>query len=384
VIGFEVSLTVVLLSGAGLLARSFGQMYAVDLGFDTSDVLRITISKGGELEEVRSFYRTLEERIASLPGVESVGSIYGAPLGPGHTTAELRIEGRPAPEPGAETLAGIRAVSPRYLETARIPLVHGRLLATSDDSDPLPVAVVNETLVEENFPQEDPLGQQVRVLTDQGYGSPAWTIVGVVGDIHSESVTQESIAEIYVPHGHFGPGYMTVTVKSLPGSGPLLPAIRSEIRALDPRIPVRQVETVSEAIGRETAPTRFLMLFAVLFAVVAATLAGIGLYGVLAYLVSCQERDIGVRMALGARTSKVTWFVLSDGLRIVLLGSAVGIAASILSGRVLDALLFNVRPNDPLVLLAVLAVLLLIGLAAMLVPALRASKIDPVEALRSL
>lgn len=254
----------------------------------------------------------------------------------------------------------------------------------SDDVDPLPRAVVNETFVRENFPTEEPLGRQVRVLTDQGYGSPTWTIVGVVGDIHSEAVTRGAIAELYVPHGHFGPGFMTVTVKALPGSPRLFPAIRAEIRALDPRIPLRHVETVSEAMSREAAPMRFLMLFAVLFAAVAAALAGIGLYGVLAYLVSRQVRDIGLRIALGAQAAQMTMRVLADGFRIVLLGAAAGIGVSILGGRVLGAFLFNVHPNDPLAMLAALAAIVLIGSAAMFVPALRASRIDPVETLRSL
>jgi len=296
----------------------------------------------------------------------------------------LRVEGRPDPEPGTETYAGVRAVSPHYLEAARIPLLRGRSLMASDDVDPLPRAVVNETFVRENFPTEEPLGRQVRVLTDQGYGSPTWTIVGVVGDIHSEAVTRGAIAELYVPHGHFGPGFMTVTVKALPGSPRLFPAIRAEIRALDPRIPLRHVETVSEAMSREAAPMRFLMLFAVLFAAVAAALAGIGLYGVLAYLVSRQVRDIGLRIALGAQAAQMTMRVLADGFRIVLLGAAAGIGVSILGGRVLGAFLFNVHPNDPLAMLAALAAIVLIGSAAMFVPALRASRIDPVETLRSL
>jgi predicted permease len=383
VIGFEVALSVVLLSGAGLLARSFGELHSVDLGFETSDVLRITLSTGGDIEDVRTFYRTLEERVAAIPGVEAVGSIYGAPLGPGHTTAKLRIEGRPVPMPGSETLAGVRAVSPHYLETAQIPLVSGRTLLPSDDVDPLPVAVVNETFVRDNFPHEDPLGNRVQVMTDQGYGSPVWTIVGIVRDIRSEALTQEPIAEIYVPHGHFGPGYMTLTVRSAPRAGPLLPAIREEIHSLNPRIPLRQVETVSQAISSEAAPTRFLMLLACIFAAVALALAGVGLYGVLAYLVSRRARDIGVRIALGARTVEVVGVVLSEGLRIVALGAVVGLAASLLSGRVVAALLYEVTPQDPWVLVLVLVTLLLTASVAMFIPAWRASRVDPVETLRS-
>ncbi len=383
VIAVEVALSVILLSGAGLLARSFGALRSVDLGFETRDVLRITLSKGGGLEEVRTFYRSLEEKVTSLPGVESVGSIYGAPLGPGHTTAKLRIDGRPEPEPGTETLAGIRAISPHYLETAQITIVRGRTLTPSDDVDPLPVAVVNETFVRENFRDGDPLGKRVEVLTDQGYGSPIWTIVGVVQDIRSEALTQEPIAEIYVPHGHFGPGYMTLTVRTVPGAGSVLPAIRAEVHSLDPRLPLRQVETVSQAIAAETASERLLTILACFFAAVALTLAAVGLYGVLAYLVARRTREIGVRIALGARPAKVAGTVLSEGFRIVALGALAGLGASVMSGRVLAALLYDVTPQDPWVLALVLVALLLTGAAAMFIPAWRASRVDPVEALRS-
>ncbi len=379
----EVAMSVVLLVGAGLLIRSFGQLYAVDLGFETREMVRFTLSRGGQLDEVRRFYRTLEGRIATVPGVESVGSIYGAPLGLGHTTSVVLVAGRPEPEAGRETYSAIRAVSPNYLETARIPLIRGRTLEPSDDAGPVPVGVVNQAFVRENFPTEDPLGRRVRIRTDQGYGSPYWTIVGIVGDIRSESITQAPVPEIYVSHGHFGPGFMTVTVRGARGARRLLPAIRAEVRALDPNTALRSVETVAQAVSREVAPTGFYMLLVSVFAALALMLAAIGLYGVLEYLVSRRIREIGIRVALGARAQEIVRMVVSDGLRPVVLGLAAGLAVSLVVGRVLEALLFGITPRDPWTFAAVPVVLLLAALLAALVPARRATRVDPVEALRA-
>jgi predicted permease len=382
-LGFEVALSVVLLAGAGLLLRTFQELHSVELGFDVREVVRFSLARGGELEDIRTFYRTLEENVASLPGVESVGSVYGAPLGPGHTTAVVRSVDRPAPEAGRETYAGIRAVSPDYLTTARIPLIRGRTLTSADDVSPSSVAVVNESFVRENFPGEEPLGKRVRILTDQGYGSPTWTIVGVVGDIRSESLRQEPIAEIYVPHGHFGPGFLTVTVRGTGGVEDLIPAIRAEILALDPRMPLRTVETLSDAIRREVAPTRFFMTIGILFAGLALLLSAVGMYGVLGYLVSQRQREIGVRVALGARGDRIVWMVVVEGLRIVLIGAVAGLAVALWSGRLLSALLYSVEPWDLRTLGLVLVVLFLAAFSAFMIPAWRATHVDPIEALRA-
>ena len=382
-IGLEVALAFVLLSGSGLLFRSFAKLYAVPLGFETRDIVRFTLSRGGQLEEMRAFFRTLEDRIGTIPGVTSVGSVYGAPLASARTTAKVHVEGRPDPEPGSETLAGMRAASPRYLQTMGIPLVSGRTLERSDDDAQLPVAVVNEEFVRQNFPGENPLGRQVRILTDQGYGSPTWTIVGVVGDIRSESLTRPPIAEIYVPHGQFGPSLLTVHVRSGRDPGDLVTAIRAEVRAIAPNRPLLQVETVAHAVRRETRPVRFLMLVEGLFAAMSVTLAAIGLYGALAFVVARRTHEIGVRLALGAKRGAIARSIVSEGMLVVACGSVVGVAVSLWSGRLLSGYLFGVTPGDPwtAVLAAVALVVAVSG--AMLVPARRASRVDPMVALRA-
>jgi putative ABC transport system permease protein len=382
-IAAQVALSVVLVSGAGLLLRSLWELKSIDVGFETHNVLRFSLATRGTLDEVRTFYRTLEETIAGMPGVASVGSIQGAPLGPWHTTSELRISGEQPPEPGAETYAGLRPVSPHYLETMRIPLVRGRTLTPADDAPgSRSVAVVNEAFVRENFPAADPLGQRVRVLTDQGYGSPEWTIVGVVKDIRSESLTRPPIAEIYVPQGHFGPGTMTVAVRGASVTS-LVPAIRTAVHALDRRVSLRYVETVHDAVHRETAPARSALLLGVLLAGVALLLAVVGLHAVLGYLVSLRTREIGVRVALGADPGRIVRLVVRDGLRVMVLGALGGIVVSPWSNRALGSLLYGVRPGDPWALVLLVLVLTIAGVAAMLIPVRRACGVDPVRALRA-
>jgi putative ABC transport system permease protein len=378
----EVALSVVLMTGAALLLRSFNELSTLEPGFETSATLRFTLVVDGELEKIRSFYRTLEERIAALPGVESVGSIFGAPLGPGHTTAELSFPGRAAPEPGEESLAGIRAVSPHYLETARIPLIVGRTLRPEDDVAALPVAVVNQTFARRNFPGEDPLGKQVRVNMSRRFGSPVWTIVGVVGDIRSESLVREPIAEIYVPHGLFGPGYMTVTVRYASETRSLLTAVRSEVHALDPTLPLRFTETIADAVKEELRLKRFVTLLSTLFALIALILSAIGLHGVLAYLVSHRTREIGLRAALGARRGQIIRLIIIDGLGLMILGTLVGLVLSLWTGRIMASLLFQISPWDPPAFIMAVTALLLSGLAAFYMPARRASRVDPMRALR--
>ncbi len=382
----EVALSLVLLVGAGLLLRTFDQLYAVDPGFETREVVRFTLSlppsRYDTLPEIRAFYRALEERVRALPDVEEVGSIYGAPLGRGNVIGEVLVEGRPEPPPGERLFAALRPVSPEYLETLRIPLIRGRLLEPSDDVDAEPVAVVSRRFAESVFPGEDPLGEEVRITIDMGHGSPFWRIVGVVGDVRSSALTREPRAEIYVAHGQFGPGYMTVTVRSIPGAGALLPALRAEVRALDPNLPLIGPETMEEAIGRQVAPTRFYLLLVGLFAGVAALLAGVGLYGVASYLVSRRTREIGLRVALGAGRSEIVGMVVAQGLRPAALGVALGLAAALAGGRILESLLYNVAPRDPGIFVGVTVLVAGLVMAATWLPARRATRVDPMEALR--
>ena len=383
----EVGLSMVLLVGAGLLLRTFAEMYRVELGYETEEILRFGLvlpaSSYGELDEVAGFYRDLEERIAAIPGVAAVGSIFGAPLARAYVTGQILVAGRPDPAPADETYGALRPVTPGYLETMRIPVLRGRRLEDTDRDGSLPVALVNERVVRENFPGEDPIGQRLQVTVDLGFGSPELTIVGVVPDIRSQSITRGPAPEVYVSHAQFGAGFQTVAVRGQVGVQGLLGPIRSVIRAMDPNLPLRGVETVAEAVRREVAPTRFYLTLVGLFAGLALLLASIGLYGVVSYLVAQRTQEIGVRMALGAGTTGIARLVLLEGLRPALWGLALGLAASWGGARVVESLLFEVAPRDPVVFGGVPVVLLAIVILASLLPARRASRVDPVTALRA-
>jgi hypothetical protein len=192
-------------------------------------------------------------------------------------------------------------VTPTYLETAGIPLLRGRGLEASDNAEAIPVGVVYETFVRRNFPNEDPLGQRIRITADMGFGSPTWTIVGVVSDVRAFGVTHAPPAEIYVPQGQMGPGSMTVHIRHAEGAGALLSAARAQVEASDPNLPLRSVATMESVVAEELAPIRFFLVLLSVFAWIAVALAAAGLYGVVAHLVSGRRQELGIRLALGAR-----------------------------------------------------------------------------------
>ncbi len=383
----EVAISVVLLIGAGLLLRTFFQLYAVDPGFETRQVVRFTVvlpqARYPELEQLRATFRGLEDRIGALPGVESVGSIYGAPMDVDESSGIVVIEGEETAGPDDENGTAIRPVSPGYLETMRIPLIRGRLLEAPDDASGRHVAVVNEAFVRQNFPDRDPIGERVRVTVDVGYGSPFWEIVGVVGDVRSSSLRRPPRAELYVPHGRFGSHYMNVNVRAAADPGALVSAIRGAVRSIDPDLPLQRVETLEEVVARGMQSTRFFLVGVGIFAAVATLLAAVGLYGVMAYLVSQRTREIGVRVALGADSGRIVRMVLADGLRPTVAGLAIGLLLGIAGGRAIESLLYGIESWDPAILMAVPALLGAIAMLAILTPAIRASRVDPLRTLRA-
>ncbi len=382
----EVGLSVVLLVGAGLLLRTFAQMYEVELGYETEEIFRFTLvlpeSGYPELADIAGFYGRLEEGIAAIPGIAAVGSSFGPPLGRGNITGQLLLDGQPEPPPGDERYGSLKPVSPGYLETMRIPILQGRGIESEDRADAMAVAVVNETVVRENFP-DDPLGQRIEITADLGHGSPIYTIVGVVPDIRSRSITGDPVPEVYVAHAQIGAGFQTVTVRGRGGVTGLVGPVRQLVRDMDPNLAVRGVETMTEAIRRQVAPTRFYLVLIAVFAGLALVLAAVGLYGVVSYLVSQRTREIGVRMALGAGGSGIMRLVVAEGLRPALWGLALGVLFSLAGARVVEGLLFGVAPRDPLVFAGVPIVLLAVVVLASLLPARRASRVDPVTALRA-
>jgi len=274
-------------------------------------------------------------------------------------------------------------MTPGYFDTMRIPLLRGRSIEQADVTGTLPVAVVNEAFVKENFPDEDPIGKEIYVAVGYGYADPGWTVVGVVKDIRSRSLVAEPSPEVYVAQAQYGLSYMTVSVRTSPGAPSPITAIRSELLALDPNVPMRSIETVRDAVNREVAPTRLYLILVIGFAGLAVFLTAVGLYGVVAYLVSRRTREIGIRVALGAQGGRIVRLVSVQGLFPAVAGLLLGLVVSIASARVLTSLLFEVRPHDPAVLLGASVLVMVVSCFAALVPARRALGVDPVKVMRS-
>lgn len=382
----EVALSLILLVGAGLLLRTLGELKSIQPGFRTEQITRFTLSipesTYPELEEVAGFYERLEERLAAIPGVESVGSTFGAALGSMSATGVAQVEGRPEPPPGEEIPARLRPVTPGYLETMGIPVLTGRGIEPSDRAGTMEVALINETLAAALFPDEDPLGKRLSVSVDFGFGSPARTIVGVVADTRMRALTSAAPGAFYVPQRQYGPSFMTVAVRSRPGAGNLMESIRREVASLDPNLPLRNVETMRQVVDAEMAPTRFFLTLLGVFAGLAVVLASVGLYGVATYMVSRRRQEIGIRMALGAESGRVTGMVVRQAAAPVLLGVLVGLATAMAGARVMEGFLFQVNPRDPLVFVGVTGLLVAVSFLATLLPARQASRVDPGEALR--
>ncbi len=380
----EVALSLVLLAGAGLVLKSFDRMYRVRLGFEPQELTRfqlaLNLARYRSLDAGAALFQTLEQRLAALPGVVSVGSIYGPPLTPVNISGEILVQGRPEPEPGHMLFASMHAVTPGYAATAGMPLLRGRWIEATNGSASSPVAVISQAFSNRVFGTQDPLGQRFRVTADFGYGSPVWTVVGVAGDV-KRGVRREPESEVYVPLPQFGPLALHVLLRTRARMAPDGAAIRNLVRSLDPGLPVRDLETVDAAVAREVAPTRFYLVALGSFAAIALVLASVGLYGVVAWIVSRRTREIGLRMALGARHSQVTGMMLRQGMAPAAAGLLAGLALTLALGRVARSMLFQVSPWDPPIIAGVTALSAMVALLAVLLPARRASRVDPVRAL---
>ena len=393
----EVALSVVLLVGAGLLARSLGQLYRIDLGFSNREVLRFDLylpaGRYGDPEAITAFAQELENRIGMLPGVLSVGSAFGPPLTGEGPTGNVDVEGRSAPDPSQVTYASVHPATPGYLQTLGLSLLRGRGIEAADRQDALPVAVVNEAFVRQNFPGQEVLGARVKVAVPFGFGK-SWTVVGVVRDARRYP-DAEPRPEVYVPFAQAAStisfvnrdvrdllARTTVHARGPADASSLLPGIREQLAAVDPNVVPQRVETVAEAIRRAAAPTRHYLTLLGLFAFLAVALASVGLYGVVAYLVSRRTREIGIRMALGAETPRIAATFLRQGIVPAAWGVLLGLLAALLASKAISALLFQVAPTDLKVYVGVGTLTLAISVTAILLPALRATRVDPVEALR--
>ena len=381
----ELALAVVLLLGAGLLVRSFNKLMAIDLGFDRNNVLTTRInlprSKYTEDPQTLAFHQQLLQRVKSLPGVESAGTINHTPLTGFGMIVFTEIEGVPPPDTKKDDPIGVGSVSPEYFQAMKIPLLSGRVYDERDGADKQKVAIVNEAFARRYFPKGDVLGKRV------GFGCPETagvcrTIVGVVGNVRQESLTDDVFAELYVPFTQMPMNGMTLVVRTTSDPLSLASAVRNEVLGVDKNQPIFDVKTLDQRVNDSVAVSRSLMLLFSAFALLALVLGAVGIYGIVSYSVTQRTHEIGIRMALGARAGNVLRLIMKNGLTLVLTGIVIGIAGALALTRFLTTLLFGVTPTDTATFVIVSAIFFVIAVIASLIPAVRATRVDPLVALR--
>jgi len=377
----EIALAVMLLAGAALLIRSFERLRAVDPGFRPEGAVVLPLShaeKGAE-----EFHAEVARRVSAIPGVHAAGAALNLPMGGSITAGDISFEGRPARD--GEYIAETQFVSGDYFRAIGIPLRRGRYLTARDTARSARVGVVNEAFARKFFPGEEALGKRFSYgVADSG--TPTWVeIVGVVGDVRQSSLSQAPDPEVYYPvlQAPARAVEMTLVIRSDLGLASLLSLLRTEIASLDPDQPVTGLQTLESSVSTTLQQRRLSTLLLSLFSAGALLLALLGIYAMLACSVAQRTREIGVRMALGARRGGVVRLVVGQGMRLAALGAGLGVAFALLLGRVIAGLLYGVGPHDPLTFAAVVVLLLGAALLACWVPARRASRVDPLIALRA-
>lgn len=397
----EVALALVLLAGGGLMLRSFVKLVDVDPGFDPHNVLRLDLAlpapRYAKPEKMMRFYSDLLERLRSVPGVETVGATTQTPLSPGDNWDHFSVEGRPAPAPGQESTAAMRSVSSDYFRTMRIPLKKGRYFTESDarialpvmrwfdqqpypehynDPQPAPVIIINETMARTFFPNEEPLGQRIRII-----GSPWLTIVGVVGDVLHSGLNTKPNPEMYLFDLQEPQDSMAVMVRTRVNPLSLASVAREQVLAVDQDQPV-SITTMDQIFSNSVGGQRFNTLLLSVFAGLALLMAVIGVFGVINYSVAQRFNEIGIRVALGAQRKDIMRLVVGEGLILSIAGVAIGLGGAVALTRLIAELLFDVSPTDPVTFSAVAILLTSVAVLASYIPARRAMKVDPMVALR--
>jgi predicted permease len=379
----EVALSVVLLVGAGLLMKSLLRLLKTDPGFNPQNVLTMTVvvppTKYADDKSQIAFQDQLSERVKGLPGVTAVGTVNILPLQPGNTT-RVNVEGDPVPPPGQELEANIRTVNETYFQTLGV-LINGRMFDSHDVADTTPVVIIGKTMADRMFAGRNPIGRRLKY---SGVQAPPISIVGVVGDVKITGLDEEIRPVIYYPFRQNASVFANLVIRTTADPAALTGAVRNEIRSLEPNAAVFNVQAMPELIA--ATPAAFLRRFPAtlvgVFAALALLLSSIGIYGVVSYSVSQQTHYIGVRMALGARAADILKLVLKQGLFLALAGMAIGIAAALGLMRLLRTLLFGVQTNDFSTFLIVTGTILVVAVLACYFPARRATKVDPLVALR--
>ncbi|MBA3346667.1 MAG: ABC transporter permease [Gemmatimonadales bacterium] len=385
----EVAVALVLLAGAGLLLRSFERLLAVEPGFNPENLLTLQVwlpwpnqpEKGRYFthDQRLAFYERAAEAVRRMPGAGGVALTSRLPLR-GRNDARFAIEGRPARSDEPPPTAEIRFVSPNYFETMEIPLLQGTGLPPVADRKGNATTVINQTMAEEYWPGESPIGRRLKL---EDSDQPWLTVVGIAGDVRQVGLEQPAREEMYVSHQVWSGQQMAMVVRTPDRPEELSAAVTKAIHSVDPEQPVFSVVPMEQVIAEASAERRFSMLLLVLFAAIALILSAIGIYGVMAYTTTQRLHEIGIRMALGAGAQDVMGLVVGQGMRLVGLGLAIGLLGAWGLSRVLTSQLYGVSAGDPATYAGVAVLLGLVALSASYLPALRATRVDPVIALRS-
>jgi predicted permease len=402
-IASEFALALMLLIGAGLLIRSFAAMESLNPGYDPSNVLTMVVpvtgTSGSPEGKRAAFYDALLRNIRAMPGVQSASAVNHIPIGGDSWGFPFTVDGRTEPRVGEVPSASYKVVMPGYFGTMRTPIVAGRDVSASDNLGAPGVVVVNEYLAHLYWPGESAIGKRISFAKDST-GARVWlAVIGVVHNTIHGDWTAPPEEEVFLPFsqqrdylanpaGHFS--YMTFAIRTSCSAPPaicdpaqLTPAIRAAVRALDPNVPLAEVQTMSSLVERATARERFYLMLLATFAGVAVALAAVGIYGVMSYAVSRRTHELGLRMALGAEPRQLLASVVREGMTVAAIGGAVGIAGALAISRVMASLLFGVKATDPLTFAMVAAALGAVALAACYIPARRETRIDPLETLRA-
>jgi putative ABC transport system permease protein len=383
----ETALAVMLLAGAGLLLRSFGELVDVDPGFDPRNAIAFNLAppspKYDEDPQLRNLANALMERMEQLPGVVAVGaSAFGQPLDDSTFVLSFQVEGRPEPAPGQEPAMRVAMVTPGYFRALGLPLVRGRFFTGEDRDGSAKVAILTAAAARKFFSGENPIGRRIELGWSSNGVARGGEVVGIIGDFKQSTLDSEADPQMFLPYDQAPWGSLSIVVRSTTDLGAVAAAARQQVREVDPDLPIYELQTLEDLVSASVSQPRFYMLLLGGFAATALALAAIGLYGVIAYAVSQRRQEIGVRMALGATRDGVVRMVLRQGLVLALVGAVCGLLLALVATRGMETLLFGVSAMDPGIYAVVAVVLVLVAAVASYLPARRAARTEPHLALR--
>jgi putative ABC transport system permease protein len=381
----EVALALVLLIASGLMLKSLLRLQSVNPGFAADNLITLELAlpqtRYADKFQQIAFQKRLLERVSSIPGVQSVGTVDNLPFSGNESNSSFMVEGRPVPDPAQRPRAFYRVISTDYTRTMGIPLRQGRGFTDADNTDSGQVAIINETAAKRFWPNEDPIGKRLKKGRPESK-NPWRTVVGVIGSVSHTALNIEPQPEIYEPYLQ-SPGLAITLVARAASAGNMFGVLRTEVLALDKDLPVSGIKLMTDRISNSVAQPRLYTLLLAVFGTVALVLAGVGVYGVISYSVTQRTNEMGLRMALGAQRADILRLIVGHAMLLVTIGLLAGLGLTLALLRLMSSLLYGVSATDPVTFLVVSIFLLLIGLVASILPAHRATKVSPMVALRS-